>query len=85
MFFFIAAGSKYKLMYPKLKRFGLSKEQLNEEYGLSWVGKLPKDLSKEDISKKDWLSIFRVQCVKNTKVFLHMVRSDYRDECGLLY
>ncbi|MCO5594842.1 hypothetical protein L7F22_048876 [Adiantum nelumboides] len=46
-------GSKDKLVYPKLKRFCLSKEELKEEYGLSLVGKLPKDLSKEDISEED--------------------------------
>ncbi|MCO5566969.1 hypothetical protein L7F22_020652 [Adiantum nelumboides] len=65
-------GSKDKLVYPKLKRFWYSKEELNEEYGLSLVEKLPKDLSKEDISEEDWLSVFRVQCNKNTKIFLHM-------------
>ena len=85
LLFFIVGGSKEKLVYPKLKRFCLSKEQLNEEYGLSLVGKLPKDLSKEDISEEDWLSVFRVQCVKNTKIFLHMVRSEFMDECGFLY
>ncbi|MCO5614030.1 hypothetical protein L7F22_068310 [Adiantum nelumboides] len=78
-------GSKDKLVYPKLKRFCLSKEELNEEHGLSLVGKLPKALSKEDISEEDWLSVFRVQCVKNTNIFLHMVRSEFMDECGFLY
>ena len=83
--FFIAGGSKDKLVYPKLKRFCLTKEQLNAEYGLSLVGKFPKDLSKQDMSEEDWLSVFRVHCVKNSKIFLHMVQSEFMEECGLLY
>lgn len=63
----------------------MNKEQLHEEYGLSTEGKLPQHLSKEDLSDADWLSVFRVRCAKNTKIFLHMLRSEFFDECRLLY
>lgn len=72
-------------MYPKLSRFCLTKEQLNQEYGLSLVGKLPTDLSKEDLPEAEWLSVFRVPCAKNSKIFLHMVRPLFLDDCRLLY
>ena len=71
--------------YPKLSRFCYSALELHAEYGLSMEGKLPKDLTDEDLPPEQWLTVFKVPEKKNTKLFLHMVHDHLYDACRHLY
>lgn len=52
---------------------------------MSNEGKLPKDLTDEDLPPDQWLTVFKVPEKKKTKVFLHMVHDHLYDACRLLY
>lgn len=48
-------------------------------------GKLYQHLSDEDVTDEDWLAVFTKKREKGVKIFLHMVRPEYAEECRLLF
>ncbi|MCO5548742.1 hypothetical protein L7F22_002203 [Adiantum nelumboides] len=71
-----------KAQYPKQKRFCYTQEELREEHGLSLEGKLYQHLGEADVTKEDWLSIFKKKREKGSKLFLHMMRLEYVEDCS---
>lgn len=74
-----------KFQYPKQSQFCYTRDDLHDEYGLSLEGKLYQNLDVEDLSDKDWLSVFTKSKEKGSKIFLHMVRPEFMEECKLLF
>lgn len=74
-----------KAQYPKQTRFCFTRHDLHEEYGLSLEGKLYQHLSDEDVTDEDWLAVFTKKREKGVRIFLHMVRPEYAEECRLLF
>lgn len=74
-----------KFQYPKQSRFCYTRQDLHEEYGLSLDGKLYQNLGAEDVIEEDWLSMFTKNREKGSKIFLHMRRPEFMEECKLLF
>ncbi|MCO5614780.1 hypothetical protein L7F22_069064 [Adiantum nelumboides] len=81
----LAAHPKAAYQYPRLSRFCYSVEDLHSEYGLSLEGKLPRDITDDELSDKDWLTVFKCLHQKNTKLYISSVREEFVGECRLLY
>ncbi|MCO5584288.1 hypothetical protein L7F22_038212 [Adiantum nelumboides] len=77
--------AKAAYQYPRLSKFCYSADDLHSEYGLSLEGKLPRDIADDEISDKDWLTVFKCLHQKNTKLYISSVREEFVDECRLLY
>ncbi|MCO5586917.1 hypothetical protein L7F22_040861 [Adiantum nelumboides] len=77
--------AKAAYQYPRLSKFCYSAEDLHSEYGLNLEGKLPRDIADDEISDKDWLTVFKCLHQKNTKLYISSVRKEFVDECRLLY
>ncbi|MCO5561560.1 hypothetical protein L7F22_015180 [Adiantum nelumboides] len=77
--------AKAAYQYPRLYKFCYSADDLHSEYGLSLEGKLPRDIVDDEISDKDWLTVFNCLHQKNTKLYISSVREEFVDECRLLY
>ncbi|MCO5566376.1 hypothetical protein L7F22_020053 [Adiantum nelumboides] len=77
--------AKAAYQYPRLSKFCYSVKDLHSEYGLSLEGKLPRDITDDEISDKDWLTVFKCLHQKNTKLYISSVREEFVDECRLLY
>ncbi|MCO5603174.1 hypothetical protein L7F22_057321 [Adiantum nelumboides] len=78
----IIARSSWKIQYPKQTQFCYTGEELHEEYGLSLEGKLYQHLDDADVTDQDWLSVFMKKREKGSKIFLHMMRPEFVDECS---
>lgn len=74
-----------KAQYPKQTRFCYTRHDLHEEYSLSLEGKLYQHLSDEDVRNEDWDAVFTRKREKGVRIFLHMMRPEYVEECRLLF
>ncbi|MCO5606512.1 hypothetical protein L7F22_060700 [Adiantum nelumboides] len=81
----IVALPSRKAQNPKQKRFCYTQEELHEEHGLILEGKLYQHLNEADVTEEDWLSIFKKKQEKGSKIFLHMMRPEYVEDCTLLF
>ena len=48
-------------------------------------GKLYQHLSDEDVTNEDWDAVFTRKREKGVRIFLHMMRPEYVEECRLLF
>ena len=74
-----------KAQYPKQTQFCYTRHDLHKEYGLSLEGKLYQHLSDEDVRDEDWDAVFTRKREKGVRIFLHMIRLEYVEECRLLF
>ncbi|MCO5582630.1 hypothetical protein L7F22_036528 [Adiantum nelumboides] len=71
--------------YPQLTKFCYIVEELHEEYGLRLQGLLPKDITKDILSKEQWLIAFKFKHQKGAKIYVSHVHPHYIDDCRLLF
>lgn len=80
-----AGNTSQKFEYPKLTKFCQTKEEFLEVHGLSQSGKLWKHLSSTDLPESEWLTVFDAPRHKRSKIFLNMLKTQFVDECRLLF
>ena len=71
--------------YPQQIKFCYTAEDLHEEYGLSLEGKLPKDLIDEDLPPEQWLTVFKYNPQKNSKIYLNHLQPHLVEDCRFLF
>lgn len=71
--------------YPQQIKFCYTAEDLHEEYGLSLEGKLPKDLTDEDLPPEQWLTVFKHNHQKNSKIYLNHLQPHLVEDCRFLF
>ena len=71
--------------YSQQTKFCYTAQDLHEEYGLSLEGKLPKDLTDEDLPPEQWLTVFKYKFQKNSKIYLNHLQPHLVEDCRFLF